>query len=67
MAHRTGKFPGVGETQDASAAVLAGAVTLASAAAQRHSATLHTKQTGPGALLNPQSEIWEGRLAYSSD
>ena len=67
VAHRTGKFPGVGETQDANAAVLAGVATTASTAAQWHSATLRTKHTGLGALLNWQSEIWEGRLAYPSD
>ena len=38
VAHRTGKFPGVGETQDAIAAVSAGAAVSASAAVQRHSA-----------------------------
>ena len=62
-----GKFPGVGETWDASAAILAVAATSAGATAQWHSTTLPTKHTSPGALLNQQSEIWEGRLAYSSD
>ena len=36
VAHSTGKFPGVGETQDASTAVSAGAAVSASATAQRH-------------------------------
>ena len=67
VAHRTGKFPSIKEMRDASAAVLAVAAALAGAAAQRHSATLHTKHSGPRALLNQQPEIWRGRLAYPSD
>ena len=67
VAHRTGKFPGIEETGDASIAILAVVAASAGTAAQRHSATLRTKHSGPGALLNQQSEIWEGRLAYPSD
>ena len=52
VAHRMGKFPGVGETRDASAAILAGVAALAGAAVQRHSAICRTECTGPGALLN---------------
>ena len=62
-----GKIPGVQETRNASAVISAVVAASASAAAQQHSATIHTKHTGPGALLNWQSEIWEGRLAYPSD
>nr|XP_035121068.2 uncharacterized protein LOC108590290 isoform X1 [Callithrix jacchus] len=58
VAHRMGKFPGAGESWEASAALLASAGRFRwshSAAAPR------TKCADLGALLNRQSEIWEGR------